>query len=321
MKKYYIGLILLFIFIIVGCQSHPDIDQVVNQEKSVKADTKTSETTSEVSSDNAQVIEPTAYKKIMAVIGSSASVHNQPGDDQKEIAQLNKETTVNVFEKTKIEDKTWYHITLEDGKKGWVSSSEVGIPTSKQLNVKLVSQLPELPNGCEITSLTMLLQSAGVDVDKMTLADKMKKVPFEENGLKGDPNEGFVGNMYHGPPGYAVYHGPVADLAKQYLKDRVVDLTGSDWSKIEAQIIKGSPVWVIVNVQFRKLSDGYWEDWKTKNGTLKVTMQEHSVLVTGFDKDYVYFNDPLAGVQNRKAKKSDFKAAWIQQHSQAISYN
>ena len=39
------------------------------------------------------------------------------------------------------------------------------------LPVPLILQNPELPNGCEITSLCMLLRYLGFDADKCLLAD------------------------------------------------------------------------------------------------------------------------------------------------------
>ncbi|GGH84386.1 uncharacterized protein YvpB [Pullulanibacillus pueri] len=317
-------LVLLSLLFVVSCEK--DQTQSTTQQNGVKEKTtgqalKEVEVNGNVETEALEKkrIKTTTLNKVM-VTTAATKVTGHPGSEEQVIETLKKGEVVIVFEKADIDADSWYHIHDKNKKTGWIKADEAEVPTSKILDVTLINQLPELPNGCEVTSLTMLLQSAGIDVDKMTVADKMKTVPFEENGLKGDPNEGFVGNMYHGPPGYSVYHGPVADLAKQYLGNRVMDMTGSDWKKVEEQIIKGKPVWVIVNVQFKKLADSYWEDWKTKNGTMKVTMQEHSVLVTGFDEKNVYFNDPLAGIKNRKANKEDFKEAWEQQGKQAISY-
>ena len=41
-------------------------------------------------------------------------------------------------------------------------------------NVPLIQQLRD--RGCEVTSLAMMLQYAGVSVDKMTLANEIKKL-------------------------------------------------------------------------------------------------------------------------------------------------
>ncbi|RUQ24224.1 hypothetical protein ELQ35_21975 [Peribacillus cavernae] len=40
-----------------------------------------------------------------------------------------------------------------------------------------MAQYPELPRGCEVTSLAMLLHYYDVKVSKMELADKVKKDP------------------------------------------------------------------------------------------------------------------------------------------------
>ncbi|MCO7128128.1 C39 family peptidase [Sporolactobacillus shoreicorticis] len=195
--------------------------------------------------------------------------------------------------------------------------------TEKKLSAPYVSQRPELPNGCEVTSLTMLLQSAGVRTNKMLLAEQIKKVPFQSGKWKGNPNEGFVGNMYHGSranPGLAVYHGPIADLARRYLGGHVVDMTGRPWSAIEKQIALGKPVWTITSINFQPVPASAWQNWPTKQGMIRITFKEHSVLLTGFDKKYVYFNDPLAGGPGSSSDKQAFIKAWHQFGNQALSY-
>jgi uncharacterized protein YvpB len=195
----------------------------------------------------------------------------------------------------------------------------------KITDVPLIMQKPELDRGCEVTSLAMLLQFAGVEVDKMELAEKVKKdtTPYKkENGTYyyGNPNNGFVGDIYtFDKMGYGVYHEPVAELAEEYLPGKIRDLSGDSF---EGAVLKplsdGKPVWVIINSKYMKLAESEFRTWNTPSGQVQITWNEHSVVVTGYDAEYVYFNDPL-GVAI-KAERAGFEAAWVQMGSQAITY-
>jgi uncharacterized protein YvpB len=196
----------------------------------------------------------------------------------------------------------------------------------KILNAPLINQNPELQRGCEVTSLAMMLLYAGVNVEKMTLAAQVSKdsTPFSfVNGTIyfGNPNTGFVGNMYSfNSPGYGVYHGPIKALAEQYLPGRVVDLSGCSIETVYQYLNNGMPVWVINNVLYDAVPPQFWLTWQTPIGPIRITMKEHSVLVTGYDPNYIYFNDPLANIKNRKVSITSFKRGWEQMGSQAISY-
>lgn len=196
----------------------------------------------------------------------------------------------------------------------------------KILHVPLISQNPELRRGCEITSLAMMLRYAGVDVGKMTLAAQVRKDPtpyrkIHGNVYFGNPNTGFVGNMYtFSRPGYGVYHRPIKVLADRYLPGRVVDLSGSKFETIFQYLNNGKPVWVINNVMFDTVPAQYWRRWQTPAGPIRITYKEHSVLVTGYTQNYIYFNDPLANIKNRKVPIASFKRGWEQMGRQAISY-
>lgn len=205
------------------------------------------------------------------------------------------------------------------------SFSIVKIKKSVLIDAPLIKQYPELPRGCEVTGLAMLLQYEGEDVDKLILAKEIKKdsTPYSKSKGKiyfGNPHKGFVGDMYNlHNPGLGVYHEPIRELAERYLPGRIIDLTGSNFEKLKIPLSANQPVWVIINTSYQKLSDDQFQTWETPNGPIKITAKEHSVLITGYDEHFIYFNDPLTGKKNKKAPIQNFEKAWIQMGSQAIT--
>ncbi|WP_282155993.1 C39 family peptidase [Cytobacillus gottheilii] len=194
------------------------------------------------------------------------------------------------------------------------------------LDAPIIKQFPELPRGCEVTSLAMLLQYKGIKADKMSLANQISKnsVPLKkENGriFWGNPNEGFIGDMYsYNNPGYGVYHKPIKQLAEQFLPGKIKDLTGGEFTELQTFLSLDIPVWIITNTTYKKLPESAFEKWQTPGGEIKITYKEHSVLVTGYDEKVIYFNDPISGAKNKAIPKEDFLAAWKQMGSQAVTY-
>ena len=184
-----------------------------------------------------------------------------------------------------------------------------------------VSQLPELQRGCEVTSLTMLLQYEGIEADKMTLAEQIHKIPFRDaNYVRGNPYDGFVGDIYtFSKSGYGVYHGPIARLAENYLPGKVKDITGQSIDAVYELVDSGSPVWVIINSTYAPLPESEFTVWETNSGNVKITYREHSVVIVGYDKNFIYMNDPLASDGYKAVPRIPFEKAWIQMGSQAIA--
>lgn len=215
-----------------------------------------------------------------------------------------------------VEKLTFFNI--QSGKEAEFSNNGEKVILS---NVPFIQQLPELDRGCEVTSLAMMLQYAGITVDKMKLANEIKKVDFMNDGVRGNPNEGFVGNIYtFSESGYGVYHGPLFQLAKQYLPNKAVDLTGKSIGELYKGVKSGQPVVMITNATFEPLDEDEFTIWETNSGDVSITYNEHCVVLIGYDKEFVYIRDPLSDSLDVKVPRESFEKAWMQMGSQAVSY-
>lgn len=204
------------------------------------------------------------------------------------------------------------------------TGQDPALPASVLLEVPPQSQLPQLPNGCEVTTLSMLLTAVGHPVDKMTLSqmiayDPTPRVKSASGQVLswGNPNVGFVGSMTVWQNGFGVYHGPVAALLDRILPGRAVDLTGKPIAVILRQLAKGIPVeiWVTTTLKPTDL----WVTWQSPEGPVHTTMNEHVVLLVGYDKTDFFVNNPLNGEADQAVPKDQLLGAWRQLGEQAVS--
>ncbi|MCL2566033.1 MAG: C39 family peptidase [Defluviitaleaceae bacterium] len=178
-------------------------------------------------------------------------------------------------------------------------------------NVPLILQQPRLPRGCGVVSIGMLINFKGIEVDKMTLAEEVARHP-------NNPYKGFIGCIYSWDNwGYGVYHGPIYDLLYKYLPERAIDITGADFEDLYFFIEGGNPVWVVVNSRYTHLPPYQFFYHETDDGFVRLTWRMHAVLITGFDDNYIYFNDP--NNVRHQAPKAGFIAAWEQMGRQAVT--
>jgi uncharacterized protein YvpB len=193
------------------------------------------------------------------------------------------------------------------------------------IDAPIIRQLPELPSGCELTSLTMLLQYYGVNKSKMELLPEMLRdqTPIRWNSdgsiaYWGNPSSGFVGDITGNRKGFGIYHEALFPLLKKYVPT-AVDLTRKPFSELEEQLLKGIPVvvWTTINYQV----PDKWVMWDTPIGPIQTTFMEHAVLLVGFDDQHVYVNDPLSGKSKHKLDKAQFLTTWDAMGRQAISYS
>ena len=240
-------------------------------------------------------------------------------------------TDYGVQDFSKLESALYYAKRNSHDKIYWkgntkvIWDSNISLAEEVILDVPVVKQYPELPRGCEVTSLTMILNYMGVDIDKLELAEKVKKdpTPYDKNKdgkiTFGNPYDGFVGDMYNlKNEGYGVYHGPIAKLAEEYMPNQVIDFTGVDFDILLHLVAEDMPVWVVANSIYKYLPEEMFEMWHTPTGIVKITYREHAVVITGYSNGYVYINDPLKSNKNIKVNKAEFVEAWTQMGSQAV---
>ncbi|WP_051957319.1 GW domain-containing glycosaminoglycan-binding protein [Bacillus sp. UNC322MFChir4.1] len=188
---------------------------------------------------------------------------------------------------------TWYGFKNSKGNLNWIDSRAVVQGSAyPYLDVPIISQRdPYIParnlvSGCEITSVAMMLQYAGANVDKVQLAYEMPYSSF-------DPNQGFVGNPFG--KGWTIYPPALMDLVRKYTGS-AVNLTGLE---IKSNLDAGKPVVV----------------WMTMHG-----FTVHAITLVGYDENYFYYNDPWTGEKNASMYWSDFYNNWSTQNRRAISY-
>jgi uncharacterized protein YvpB len=162
---------------------------------------------------------------------------------------------------------------------------------STRLDAPYISQLPDMPSGCEVVAVTMMLNHAGIAVTKEEVAEAL---PYA-----GDANFGFTGSLYdegNSFIGGIIWPPALLDLVASY-KGTAVDLTGAPWEELCQYLESGKPV--CVWFRFDEL--------------------DHTVLLTGYSDTTVWYNDPLVE-KDVELDLDTFLLWWAGNEYRALSY-
>ena len=215
-----------------------------------------------------------------------------------------------------MEENCWigdYYV----GKDGvWDPTADKTAVKKVKLAVKNIMQKPELPNGCEVTSLAIVLNHLGYNVSKTKLSND-----FLPKGPAGKvmPDVAFMGNP-GSESGWYCYSQVIVRTAKSYLNsvggtENAVDLTGSSFEDLCLELIDGNPVIVWTTLSMTNpLTTGYWDS----AGRYPKYRNLHCMVLTGYDLDMgvVYMADPLRG--NVTYSLSSFKSVYSKMGKQAV---
>ena len=215
--------------------------------------------------------------------------------------------------------------------KGFVEITDTyeDMPKIATLDVKNILQTPELPNGCEITSLTILLNHLGFDVDKLTMSDKLldKVVPYTD----ANPYKENAGNPRDAVKSYGCYAPVIYNTAVKYFSNIVPaagdmtvyspkDLTGSQPRELYRMISEGNPI-VVWTTRQPDTAPDILRSWTAPDGThINWKHPSHTVVLIGYDygAGTVTICDPLYE-GTTKISMGLFELRYRQMGSQAVA--
>lgn len=177
-----------------------------------------------------------------------------------------------------------------------VSETASASTNSVRLDVENILQMPQLPNGCEIVSLAIVLQYMfETEVDPVWLSDN-----YLSKGAPGqaDPEYTYVGD----PKGYGFgCYVPCLQMAAiQYLVNAgirdytAIDISGSSMGELETWVEEGTPVimWATVDMEPTVVA----QEWTIWGETVRWYSGSHCVVLSGYTEDTSIICDPLCGV-------------------------
>ncbi len=167
-------------------------------------------------------------------------------------------------------------------------------PTAMIEGFTVIPQLPELPTGCEITSLAMALVHCGVAADKCDLADHY--LAKGEIGVS-DFRKVFVGDP-RDEDAYGCYAPVIVTAANRYLSAKgsqlkAKDLSGTAFSELLTSVDSGVPVLVWATQDC--IDGAYIDSWYVDGEELYWLWPEHCMVLLGYSDYQVWVADPLYG--------------------------
>lgn len=200
-------------------------------------------------------------------------------------------------------------------------------PAKYQIDgVPFISQNNGYPSGCESISTTMLLNYFNYDISPETFIDGYLHTDYLRESDDGtavvgpDPYTAFIGTPYD-ESSLGCYPPVVVDAMNKIFDEtnsgnKAVDTTGMSLDElIDTYIVQDEPVlvWSTMYLWDAFVTDswiveGASEESPYKDGDLyEWIANEHCLVLTGYDKDYYYFNDPLYNNAKIQYEKTAFE--------------
>lgn len=178
----------------------------------------------------------------------------------------------------------------------------------KIYDIPLILQNPKYPNGCEAAAAVMLLNYYGIDINLDEFINLLPKSPiYEENGTRFGPNPAkyYAGDPSSPTKGWGCFDTVIANTINTILASNNSFLisTPSNVKNDLETISHSSPCLIWVTINYEEASDVFTWSSYDKLETYTYPKNEHVVVLTGYDNNNYYINDPLNEEKNLKIPK------------------
>lgn len=214
-----------------------------------------------------------AYKKEITI--SDEGVLKKDEEDEFLLHPVKKGTaTVTVTLSNNVKDEI--NITIDDYKSHEISG------------FKALNQFPSLTTGCEVVSLTSVLNHYGFDVSMNTMAYDYMPI-MEHNYYTVNPNDYFYGVPTSYDDGMGCYPGCIVKTAENYFDDIendeyiAVDISGGDINDLFNYLKSDIPVitWVTSGFTYPDIDS----QWYVADELITWYEREHCLVTTGYNEN------------------------------------
>lgn len=193
----------------------------------------------------------------------------------------------------------------------------------KKISVPHLQQGDALPNGCEAVCATMLLQFNGSNISPETFVDRY--LPCESVKTRWscrygpNPTKAYAGDPRSKKGGWGCFSPVIVDALNACLPNGydAVNLTGKSLKELSVRYVTADiPVAVWVTQDMKPIEKAYqWQSYD-KTETYLYPVNQHCMVLCGYDEENYYFSDPLSAetivVYPQKTAEEAFKSMGTQ---------
>jgi uncharacterized protein YvpB len=180
---------------------------------------------------------------------------------------------------------------------------------------------------CETAALQMALAYRGHNYSQQqlfALENPDTRPPIVGGGVIqrwGDPYTNFVGNVNgtdrYPPTGYGIYYPPLVSIAHSHGSPGAVGGEAMNAPMIYEAVASGQPVMAWVEVGWYRPAIHYWTAWDGRS--IRYTLDEHTVVLSGVTLSAVRINDPWHGTQSW-VSRTTLETSWADFNGMAIIF-